>query len=458
MKRIRHYLTWLLMAVMLVNPFIAKAAQHDFEITTADANTGVTFRAAVNASLQALASLSSGATAPSTTYAFQLWADTGNDQLKIRNAANSGWIVVGKLSEIYFGLASLSVQNDFTATQKIKGDALLLRIKDTGTSGEEWGIRSDGGNFEVLKNTGTEGSPAWTVQARIDVNALRIGDGTSSDIRLIANNSASAKPEIRYSNTVSKWQYSDNGSTFYNLSSSSGSPSGTIIAFMGSTAPVGYLECDGSAISMTTYEALYDVIANDYGLNTGTTFTADNTTETFTASAHGLSNDSVLEVKNSGGALPTGITANTKYYVVNATTDTFQLSASKGGAALAISDNGSGTNTFHNQFLVPDLRGRFLRGWAHGSSTDPDRASRTDRGDGTTGDYVGTLQGSMYGYHAHSHLHSFTIYSLADGTSIARGSAGGGNAATKYTSTDATPSGGNETRPVNINVMFCIKY
>ena len=448
MKRFKCYLTWLLMAAVLFNPFIAKAAQHDFEITTADANTGVTFRAAVNASLQALASLSSGATAPSTTYAFQLWADTGNDQLKIRNAANSGWIVVGKLSEIYLGLASLSVQNDFTASQKLKGDALLLRLKDSGASGEEWGIRSDGGNFEVLKNTGTEGSPAWTVQARIDVNALRIGDGTASDIRLIANNSSTSKPEIRYSNTVSKWQYSDNGSTFYNMSSASGAPPGAVIAFMGSTAPVGYLECDGSAISMTTYETLYDVIANDYGLNAGTTFTADNTTETFTAAAHGLSNDNVLEVKNSGGALPTGISANTKYYVVNATTNTFQLSASKGGAAVAISDNGSGTNTFHNHFLIPDLRGRFLRGWAHGQTTDPDRTSRTNRGDGTDGDVVGSKQG----YEVQAHVH--TVYSY---TSV--GLTSGGVAYNVPSGSASTGSyGGNETRPININVMFCIKY
>lgn len=35
---------------------------------------------------------SSGATAPAVTYAFMLWADTANDLLKQRNAADSGWI------------------------------------------------------------------------------------------------------------------------------------------------------------------------------------------------------------------------------------------------------------------------------------------------------------------------------------------------------------------------------
>lgn len=217
MKTIKHLITWLLVAGVLMGPAIAGAAQHDYEIATADANTGVTFREAVNAALQALASLSSGATEPATTYAYQLWADTGGDLLKIRNAANDAWVTIGKLSGVYLGLASLSAQNDFTASQKLDGDALLLRLKDTGASGEEWAIRSDGGNFEVVKNTGTEGTPTWTVQVRIDVNALRVGDGTAADIRLIANNNAATKPEIRYSNTGSKWQYSNDGSAFSDL-------------------------------------------------------------------------------------------------------------------------------------------------------------------------------------------------------------------------------------------------
>ncbi len=217
MKRIKHLITWLLVAGMFMGPAIAGAAQHDYEIATADANTGVTFRAAVNAALQALASLSSGATEPATPYAYQLWADSGNDLLKIRTAANDAWVTIGKLSEVYLGLASLAAQNEFTATQKLDGDALLLRFKDTGASGEEWAIRSDGGTFEIVKNTGTEGSPTWTVQTSIDVNALRVGDGTAADIRLIANNAAATKPEIKYNNTASKWQYSNDGSTFSDL-------------------------------------------------------------------------------------------------------------------------------------------------------------------------------------------------------------------------------------------------
>jgi hypothetical protein len=70
----------------------ATASQHDFAISAADANTGVTVRAAINAALQALASNNSGATEPATTYAYMWWADTTTGILKQRNAANDGWI------------------------------------------------------------------------------------------------------------------------------------------------------------------------------------------------------------------------------------------------------------------------------------------------------------------------------------------------------------------------------
>ena len=56
-------------------------------------------------------------------------------------------------------------------------------------------------------------------------------------------------------------------------------------------------------------------------------------------------------------------------------------------AVLGFKYGGSGAN-----FNLPDLRGTFIRGRAGGSGNDPDRTSRTDRGDGVTGDRVGTKQ------------------------------------------------------------------
>nr|DAK65057.1 MAG TPA: tail collar fiber protein [Caudoviricetes sp.] len=48
-------------------------------------------------------------------------------------------------------------------------------------------------------------------------------------------------------------------------------PTGSILPFAGSSIPSGYLACNGSAISRTTYSALYNVIGTKYGSGNGST-------------------------------------------------------------------------------------------------------------------------------------------------------------------------------------------
>src|SRR5215469_16888224 len=50
-----------------------------------------------------------------------------------------------------------------------------------------------------------------------------------------------------------------------------GTPTGSFIPFAGATAPSGWLMCDGSAVSRTTYSALYAVIGTAYGAGDGST-------------------------------------------------------------------------------------------------------------------------------------------------------------------------------------------
>jgi hypothetical protein len=61
-----------------------------------------------------------------------------------------------------------------------------------------------------------------------------------------------------------------------------------------------------------------------------------------TSTSHGLANGKRVILQTTG-ALPTGITANTVYFVVNAAANTFQISATSGGAAIATSGTQSGT-------------------------------------------------------------------------------------------------------------------
>jgi hypothetical protein len=62
----------------------------------------------------------------------------------------------------------------------------------------------------------------------------------------------------------------------------------------------------------------------------------DITADTWEAPAHGMSNDQRVRLESipGSGALPTTTALNTDYFVVNATTDDFQLSTSQGGGAI----------------------------------------------------------------------------------------------------------------------------
>lgn len=110
-------------------------------------------------------------------------------------------------------------------------------------------------------------------------------------------------------------------------------------------------------------------------------------------------------------------------------------------------------------FYLPDYRGYFLRGWAHGTTVDPDKASRTNRGDTVTGDYVGTKQVDVCEMPTHTHTSSASgsYNAVIAGSGIAAGSGYGITAMTGFSTGNNSTTGGNETRPTNINVMYIIK-
>jgi hypothetical protein len=85
-------------------------SQHDFDIAN---QTAASARADINNALQALASLSSGNAAPTTTYANMLWYETDTNILKMRNEANSAWINVGYLDQ---GSSAFRILDDTQVT------------------------------------------------------------------------------------------------------------------------------------------------------------------------------------------------------------------------------------------------------------------------------------------------------------------------------------------------------
>ena len=74
-------------------------SQNDMVIAN---QTFPSFRSDLNSALQALASTSNGTSAPSTTYAYQLWVDTttaGSNKFYIRNSANNANIEIGTINQ-----------------------------------------------------------------------------------------------------------------------------------------------------------------------------------------------------------------------------------------------------------------------------------------------------------------------------------------------------------------------
>lgn len=58
------------------------------------------------------------------------------------------------------------------------------------------------------------------------------------------------------------WQDQSGGTTI---------PAGTVVMYGGGTAPSGWLVCDGSAVSRTTYSSLFTAISTRYGTGDGST-------------------------------------------------------------------------------------------------------------------------------------------------------------------------------------------
>lgn len=139
------------------------------DITLAN-QSGLAFRTELNSILAALSSLQSGSSAPSATNAYQLWVDTSSSpaQLKIRNGANSAWIVVSSdVTATNLGLAALSgatftgdvtmnAQSDVRFADSDSSNYVALQGAATIGSNVTFTLpSSDGSNGQVLQTNGS---------------------------------------------------------------------------------------------------------------------------------------------------------------------------------------------------------------------------------------------------------------------------------------------------------------
>ncbi len=130
----------------------------------------------------------------------------------------------------------------------------------------------------------------------------------------------------------------------------------------------------------------------------------------------------------SGGAIPTGYLLADGSAVSRTTySDLFATIGTMYG-------NGDGSTTFN----LPNYSGQFLRGTDNGQGVDLDATSRQDRGDGVTGDAVGTKQQEAISSHVH------TVNPPATNTNSA-----GNHAHTVNPPATATNAAGNHQHSVN---------
>jgi microcystin-dependent protein len=225
---------------------------------------------------------------------------------------------------------------------------------------------------------------------------------------------------------------------------------GTIISGPFIRPPSGFLLCDGSSVSGTTYPALYAAMV-DSAVVTITHATPGVVSWT----AYNLADNSTVFFTTTGG-LPAPLATLTPYYIAFNSANSFTLSTLAGGAAIATTTAGSGVHTAYCapfsltpgtvNFYLPDLRGRVGVGSGAGTSL-------TAR---FLGQLVGEETHQLITAEIPSHTHNYTG---ASATAIYTASGGSDNGPSFVikTSTSAGGDGGHNNVQPSIVLNYYIK-
>ena len=134
-------------------------AQHDYNIAN---QSGQAFRADLNNALAAIVSGNSGASAPSTTFAYQDWVDTSSSPalLKQRNGANNAWVTIGQLDTANLGLIPAGVASIVNADVNASAGIVASKLSFTqaGTGGTARTVESKLREVVNVKDFGATGN------------------------------------------------------------------------------------------------------------------------------------------------------------------------------------------------------------------------------------------------------------------------------------------------------------
>lgn len=151
--------------------------------------------------------------------------------------------------------------------------------------------------------------------------------------------------------------------------SASGVKTGTIVSYGSNTAPDGFLDCDGTAVSRTTYASLFAVIGTTYGTGDGsTTFNLPDLQDNVP-----LGKSGTKSIGSTGGSA----------------TQTTTGSVSVGNTTLSTSKIPSHTHTIAQGGALNQFGAR-----AHGCNTSDTTQTSSSTGGGGSHNHSGTFTGS----------------------------------------------------------------
>lgn len=101
------------------------------------------FRSDLNTVLEAINTVNSGATEPTTTYANQLWYDSSTDILKMRNSDNDAWISIATLNQTSDSVTSFSGLVIGTDVQAYDADNAVTDAAQTFTASQRGTVTTD---------------------------------------------------------------------------------------------------------------------------------------------------------------------------------------------------------------------------------------------------------------------------------------------------------------------------
>lgn len=177
-------------------------------------------------------------------------------------------------------------------------------------------------------------------------------------------------------------------------------PVGAMLEYGGMVAPAGFLLCDYSSVSRTTYADLYSVIKLNFSK---TKFTFNVTTDEFFATpigtAHGYTTGTAVTV-SSIATLPTPLVEDTTYYVRSISTTNFKLYPT-------LTDANNNTNAIN----ISGGSGNYINFFEPGNFPLPDFRMNVGIGSSTSmelGNYGGSSTHALATNELPSHTHNIT--------------------------------------------------